>query len=91
MTRCEKGQVCLYDGHNLTGHNLQLKFGVDTVLGLDWNDRASSIWNRGDGLVCINTDDYHGYHYTIPPEGKQELLYVYDNAVSSLEYGGCGG
>jgi hypothetical protein len=93
VTRCEVGQVCLYDGHNLTGNNLQLQFGVDTAnLGWTWNDRASSVWNRGEGLVCINTDaDYHGYHYTIAPGAKQELLFLYDNAVSSLEYGGCGG
>ncbi|BCL28407.1 peptidase inhibitor family I36 protein [Streptomyces aurantiacus] len=93
LTRCEEGQICLYDGHNLTGSNLQLQYGVDTPnLGWTWNDRAGSVWNRGRGFVCIYTDaDYHGYHYTIAPGEKQELLFLYDNAVSSLEYGGCGG
>ncbi|MBZ6085793.1 peptidase inhibitor family I36 protein [Streptomyces olivaceus] len=93
VTRCETGEICLYDGHNLTGSNLQLKYGVDTPdIGWAWNDRASSVWNRGEGFVCIYTDaDYRGHHYSIPPGEKQELRFLYDNAVSSLEYGGCGG
>ncbi|MGW4020525.1 peptidase inhibitor family I36 protein [Streptomyces sp. NPDC005009] len=93
VTRCEEGQICLYDGHNLTGSNLQLQYRVDVPnIGWAWNDRASSVWNRGEGFVCIYTDaDYYGYHFSIPPGGKQELLFLYDNAVSSLEYGGCGG
>jgi hypothetical protein len=93
VTRCEVGQVCLYDGHNLTGSNLQLQYGVDTPhLGWAWNDRASSVWNRGDWPVCIYTDaDYHGRWFSISSNTKQELLYLYDNAVSSIQYGGCGG
>lgn len=92
VTRCDEGQICLYDGHNLTGSNLQLQSRVDTPnLGWAWNDRASSVWNRGAELVCIYTDaDYSGHQYSIPPGAKQELLFLYDNAVSSLSYG-CAG
>ncbi|MET9372208.1 peptidase inhibitor family I36 protein [Streptomyces griseoflavus] len=92
VTRCDEGQICLYDGHNLTGGNVQLQYRVDIPnLGWAWNDRASSVWNRAVGPVCIYTDaDYRGYHYTIMPGEKQELLFLFDNAVSSLEYGGCG-
>ncbi|WP_078618186.1 MULTISPECIES: peptidase inhibitor family I36 protein [unclassified Streptomyces] len=92
VTRCDEGQICLYDGHNLTGSNLQLQYGVDVPnLGWTWNDRASSVWNRSYWPVCIYTDaDYHGRWYSINP-GQQELLYLYDNAVSSIQYGGCGG
>ena len=92
VIRCEVGQVCLYDGPNLTGSILQLQSGVDTPnLGWAWNDRAGSVWNRGAEVVCIYTDaNYSGYQYSIQPGQKQELRFVYDNAVSSLLYG-CAG
>lgn len=89
---CSAGKVCLYDGHNLTGDVLQLD-PVDTPnIGAAWNDRASSMWNRSGSYACINTDaNYRGYWYTVSPGATQELLFAYDNAVTSLEYGGCGG
>lgn len=89
---CQNGKICLFDGHEGTGDVLQLEYHVDNPnIGREWNDRASSVWNRGAGFVCINTDaDYHGYHFVIPQGEKQELLFGYDNAVTSLEYGGCG-
>ncbi|MEU5629674.1 MULTISPECIES: peptidase inhibitor family I36 protein [Streptomyces] len=89
---CAGGKICLFDGHNLTGDVLQLEYGVDNPnIGYAWNDRASSVWNRADNFVCIYTDaNYRGYHFTVPPGEKQELLFGFDNAVTSLEYGGCG-
>ena len=91
--RCTEGKVCFYDGHNLTGDILERTYREDVpVLGWSWNDRASSVWNRSEGFVCIYTDaNYHGHYFSIRPGAKQELLFLYDNAVSSLEYGGCGG
>ncbi|GAB7109814.1 hypothetical protein JCM4814A_81290 [Streptomyces phaeofaciens JCM 4814] len=89
---CMGGMVCLFDGHNNTGDMVQL-YPVDTPnIGWAWNDRASSVWNLSDGQVCIWTDaDYNGYHFSIPAGGKQELLFLYDNAVSSFSVSGCGG
>lgn len=49
------------------------------------------MWNRADNFVCIYTDaNYQGYRFTVPPGEMQELLFGFDNAVTSLEYGGCG-
>ncbi|MEU9593786.1 peptidase inhibitor family I36 protein [Streptomyces sp. NPDC048193] len=92
VSRCSAGKVCLFDGHDNTGDVLQLD-PVDTPnIGWAWNDRASSVWNRSDKFVCIWTDaDYYGYWFSIPPGAKQELLFAYDNAVTALGYGGCGG
>ncbi|MFF3503182.1 peptidase inhibitor family I36 protein [Streptomyces sp. NPDC003247] len=57
-----------------------------------WNDRVSSVWNLSGGQVCIWTDaDYYGYYFSIPAGAKQELLFLYDNAVSSISVSGCGG
>ena len=96
---CAVGKICLFDGHNLTGDVLQIEPGknIDN-LGLAWNDRASSMWNRSDDFVCINSDaNQLGLWYTVLPPipergitGKQELLYLWENALSSLEFGGCG-
>lgn len=89
---CRGGMVCLFDGHNNTGDMVQL-YPVDTPnIGWAWNDRVSSVWNLSDTQVCIWTDaDYNGYHFSIPPGAKQELLFLYDNAVSSFSVSGCGG
>ncbi|MDQ0788125.1 peptidase inhibitor family I36 protein [Streptomyces sp. B3I8] len=58
----------------------------------DWNDRISSVWNLSSDQVCIYTDgDYRGYHWSIPAGATQELLFSYDNAVSSYSVSGCGG
>ncbi|MFJ5780342.1 peptidase inhibitor family I36 protein [Streptomyces sp. NPDC093094] len=80
---CMQGMVCLFDGHDNTGDMVQL-FPVDTPsIGWAWNDRASSVWNRSNGQVCIYTHaDYYGYPFSIPAGAKQELLFLYDNAVS---------
>ncbi|MFE4592184.1 peptidase inhibitor family I36 protein [Streptomyces laurentii] len=92
MGACMSGMVCLYDGHDNTGDMVQL-FPVDTPnIGWTWNDRVSSVWNRSNDQVCIWTDvDYNGYHFSIPAGAKQELLFLYDNAVSSFSVSGCGG
>jgi hypothetical protein len=89
---CWEGMVCLFDGHNNTGDMVQL-YPVDTPnIGWAWNDRGSSVWNRSGDQVCIWTDaDYYGYHFSIPAGAKQELLFLYDNAVSSFSVSGCGG
>ncbi|MFF2778595.1 peptidase inhibitor family I36 protein [Streptomyces sp. NPDC058052] len=89
---CMEGMICLYDGHNNTGDMVQL-FPVDTpYISWAWNDRASSVWNRSGGQACVYTDaDYYGYHFSIPSGARQELLFLYDNAVSSISVGGCGG
>ncbi|MDQ0813123.1 hypothetical protein QFZ63_004837 [Streptomyces sp. B3I7] len=92
---CQAGKVCLYDGNNGTGDVLQLN-GVDNPnVGSAWNDRAGSVWNRTDKYVCVWTDaKYRGLNWIIEPGQKQELRYLYDNAVTSIEvhYGfGCGG
>ncbi|MGW2787418.1 peptidase inhibitor family I36 protein [Streptomyces populi] len=89
---CWEGMVCLFDGHNNTGDMVQL-YPVDTPnIAWAWNDRASSVWNRSGDQVCIWTDaDYYGYHFSIPAGAKQELLFLYDNAVSSFSVSGCGG
>ncbi|MFE1290251.1 peptidase inhibitor family I36 protein [Streptomyces sp. NPDC058751] len=89
---CMEGMVCLYDGHNNTGDMVQLYPVNVPNIGWTWNDRASSVWNRSDGQVCIWTHaDYDGYYFSIPPGAKQELLFLYDNAVSSFSVNGCGG
>ncbi|CAG6394689.1 peptidase inhibitor family I36 protein [Streptomyces cocklensis] len=89
---CMGGRICLFDGHNNDGEMLQLD-PVDTPnIGWAWNDRASSVWNLSGGQVCIWTDaDYYGYYFSIPAGAKQELLFLYDNAVSSISVSGCGG
>ncbi|GAA3903120.1 hypothetical protein GCM10023084_64490 [Streptomyces lacrimifluminis] len=92
---CQAGKVCLFDGHDGTGDVLQLD-GVDNPnVGQAWNDRAGSLWNRTDKNVCVWTDaNYRGLNWIIEPGQKQELLFLYDNAVTSIEvhYGyGCGG
>jgi hypothetical protein len=92
---CQAGKVCLFDGHDGTGDVLQLD-GVDNPnVGQAWNDRASSLWNRTDKYVCVWTDaNYGGNNWIIEPGQKQELLFFWDNAVTSIEvhYGrGCGG
>jgi hypothetical protein len=95
VIRCSEGKICLYDGHNNTGDLLQLDPVDIPNIGWAWNDRAGSVWNRSDRHVCIWTDaDYHGLNWIIEPGNKQELLFLYDNAVTSIEahYGfGCGG
>ncbi|MFE5244256.1 MULTISPECIES: peptidase inhibitor family I36 protein [unclassified Streptomyces] len=86
------GKVYLFDGHDLTGDALALAPADIPYIDWAWNDRASSVWNLTSGQVCIYTDaDYHGYHFSIPAGGKQELLFLYDNSVSSISVGGCGG
>lgn len=92
---CQAGKVCLFDGHDGTGDVLQLD-GVDNPnVGQAWNDRAGSLWNRTDKNVCVWTDANHrGSNWIIEPGQKQELLFLWDNAVTSIEvhYGyGCGG
>ncbi|MFI0965804.1 peptidase inhibitor family I36 protein [Streptomyces sp. NPDC021080] len=89
---CMNGMVCFFDGHNDTGDMLQL-YPVDTPnIGWTWNDRAGSVWNRSGDQVCIWTNaDYDGYYFSIPAGAKQELLFLYDNAVSSFSVSGCGG
>ncbi|MFI2644382.1 peptidase inhibitor family I36 protein [Streptomyces sp. NPDC018610] len=92
VPRCSEGKVCLFDGHDNTGDVLQLDPVDIPNIGWAWNDRASSVWNRSDQFACIWTDaDYYGYWFSIPPGAKQELLFAYDNAVSALGFGGCGG
>ncbi|MEU2249500.1 peptidase inhibitor family I36 protein [Streptomyces sp. NPDC019224] len=86
------GKIYLFDGHNNTGDMLQID-PVDTpYITWAWNDRVSSVWNLSDDQVCIWTDaDYNGRYFSIPAGAKQELLFLYDNAVSSLSVSGCGG
>lgn len=66
-------------------------------IGPAWNDRADSLRNRTDKNVCVWSDaTYRDLNWIIEPGQKQELLYLYDNAVTSIEvhygYGyGCGG
>ncbi|NEY32213.1 hypothetical protein GTU99_08425 [Streptomyces sp. PRKS01-65] len=92
VSRCSEGKVCLFDGHNLTGDVLQLDPVTTTFIGWEWNDRASSVWNRSGDYACIWLDaDHYGYPFDIPPGATQELLYLYDNAVSSISINGCGG
>ncbi|MER7490341.1 peptidase inhibitor family I36 protein [Streptomyces sp. NPDC126497] len=92
VIRCSEGKFCLFDGHNFTGDVLQLDRKETYFIGWEWNDRASSVWNRTNGQVCIHTDsDLRGYYFDIPAGAQQELLFLYDNAVSSLEVGGCSG
>ena len=63
-----------------------------TYVGHGWNDRASSVWNRSGNDLCIWTDaDYQGISFLIPPGRRQELLFLYDNAVSSFSIDQCGG
>jgi hypothetical protein len=86
------GKIYLFDGHDNTGDVLAVDPVDIPYIDWAWNDRASSVWNRSGGQVCIWTDaDHHGYYFSIPAGAKQELLYLYDNAVSSLSVGGCGG
>ncbi|MDQ0812284.1 hypothetical protein QFZ63_003998 [Streptomyces sp. B3I7] len=53
------------------------------------------MWNLSSDQLCIYTDGdyhgYHGYHWSIPAGATQELLFSYDNAVSSYSVSGCGG
>ncbi|HWU09121.1 MAG TPA: peptidase inhibitor family I36 protein [Streptomyces sp.] len=90
VTRCSEGKICLFDGHDNTGDVLQLDPVDIPNIGWAWNDRASSVWNRSGGQACIHTDDdFRGYKFSIPPGEKQELLFLYDNAVTGVEVGGC--
>ncbi|MGW2821005.1 peptidase inhibitor family I36 protein [Streptomyces sp. NPDC001443] len=84
------GRVYLFDGHDNTGDVLAVDPVDIPYIDWAWNDRASSVWNLSSSQICIWTDaDHHGYSYSIPAGAKQELLYLYDNAVSSLSVGGC--
>ncbi|MEV8031593.1 peptidase inhibitor family I36 protein [Streptomyces sp. NPDC086182] len=86
------GKIYLFDGHDNTGDVLAVVPEDIPYIDWAWNDRASSVWNLSGGQVCIWTDaDYNGYYFSIPAGAKQELLYLYDNAVSSLSVSGCGG
>ncbi|MEU3553933.1 peptidase inhibitor family I36 protein [Streptomyces fragilis] len=86
------GKIYLFDGHNNTGDVLQLEPADILNIGWAWNDRASSVWNLSNDQVCIWTDiDHRGYYFSIPAGAKQELLFLYDNAVSSISVSGCGG
>ncbi|MFI8194707.1 peptidase inhibitor family I36 protein [Streptomyces sp. NPDC085946] len=92
VPRCSEGKICLFDGHNNTGDVLQLDPVDIPNIGWAWNDRASSVWNRSGGQACIWLDaDYYGYPFSIPAGAKQELLFLYDNAVTSISVSGCGG
>ncbi|GGZ14881.1 hypothetical protein CP967_03070 [Streptomyces nitrosporeus] len=95
VARCSEGKVCLFDGQNNTGDVLQLDPVDIRNIGWAWNDRAGSVWNRSDRHVCVWTDEnFRGLNWIIEPGHKQELLFLYDNAVTSVEahYGyGCGG
>ncbi|MGW1463131.1 peptidase inhibitor family I36 protein [Streptomyces sp. NPDC001493] len=89
---CMGGKICFYDGHDNTGEMLQISPADIPYIDWAWNDRISSVWNLSGGQVCIYTDaDYYGYNFSIPAGGKQELLFLYDNAVSSISVSGCGG
>ncbi|MEV5646487.1 peptidase inhibitor family I36 protein [Streptomyces flaveolus] len=86
------GVVQLYDGSRLTGDMATVPPVNIPALSWDWNDRASSVWNLSNTPICIHTDaNYNGYSYTIPPFQIQELWFLYDNAVSSISIGSCGG
>ncbi|CAM5229088.1 peptidase inhibitor family I36 protein [Streptomyces fumanus] len=97
VSACQEGKICLFDGHNYTGDMLQLDPLTSPpvsfpFVGWDWNDRASSVWNRSRWDACIYTDaDFNGRYYLIPPGATQELLFLYDNAVSSVAVAQCGG
>ncbi|WP_345134648.1 peptidase inhibitor family I36 protein [Streptomyces mexicanus] len=92
MSPCSEGKVCLFDGRNLTGDVLQLDPVTTPFIGWEWNDRAGSVWNRSGDYACVWLDaNHYGYPFDIPPGATQELLYLYDNAVSSLSINGCGG
>lgn len=92
VSSCSEGKVCLFDGHNYTGDVLQLDPVDIPNIGWAWNDRASSMWNRSGDEACIWTDaDYNGRSYRIPAGATQELLFLYDNAVSSISINQCGG
>ncbi|MFE9912441.1 peptidase inhibitor family I36 protein [Streptomyces clavifer] len=95
MGSCMAGKVCLYDGHNNTGDVLQLGAVDNRNIGPAWNDRAGSLWNRTDRYVCVWTDEnFRGENWIIEPGKTQELLFSFDNSVTSIEvhYGyGCGG
>jgi len=89
---CTGGRICFYDGHNRTGAQLEVTPGDVQYIRSDWNDRISSVWNLSSGQVCVYTDgDYYGHHWSIPAGATQELLFSYDNAVSSYLVSGCGG
>jgi len=92
---CSAGKVCLFDGHSLTGSVLQLDAVDHRNIGPAWNDRAGSLWNRTDKHVCVWTDEnFRGENWIIEPGKTQELMFAYDNSVTSIEvhYGfGCGG
>ncbi|MDX3385461.1 peptidase inhibitor family I36 protein [Streptomyces niveiscabiei] len=89
---CQDGKICLFDGHNGTGEMAQLDPADIPALYPVWNDRVSSVWNRSYTQACIWTDaNYYGYYFSIPSDAKQELLFAYDNAVSSIMVSGCGG
>lgn len=92
VSNCQEGMICFFDGHNLTGDMAQF-FPVQTPnIGWAWNDRASSVWNRSGDELCIWTDvDYNGISYPIPAGATQELLFLYDNAVSGFSINQCGG
>ncbi|WP_030859347.1 peptidase inhibitor family I36 protein [Streptomyces sp. NRRL S-37] len=89
---CSQGMICFYDGHDLTGNVVQF-FPVQTPnIGWAWNDRASSVWNRSGDELCIWTDvDYNGISFPIAPGATQELLFLYDKAVSGFSINQCGG
>lgn len=92
---CPSGKVCLYDGHNETGEFLAIDGDVANV-GAAWNDRVSSIWNNSNLHVCTYSDaNYSGeYDWQVLPGEKQELLFYYDNSLTSIEAHvgfGCGG
>jgi hypothetical protein len=89
---CAPGKICLFDGPNGTGDVLQLDPVDIPNIGPAWNDRASSMWNRSGDQACIWLDaDYYGWPYSVRAGAQQELLYLYDNAVTSISVSGCGG
>src|SRR4051812_6129340 len=92
---CAPGKICLFDGHDGAGDVLQLDPVYNPNVGQAWNDRASSVWNRSNLYVCVWRDaSYKGDNWIIAPGQKQELLFDWDNVVTSVEVEdgfGCGG
>lgn len=84
--------ICFFEGHNLTGDMAQF-YPVQTPnIGPVWNDRASSVWNRSGGELCVWTDIGHeGISFPVQPGATQELMYLYDKAVSGFSIDQCGG
>jgi hypothetical protein len=60
---CKKGSFCIFEDVNYGGDAIsQVKRKNRPNVGKFMNDRASSLWNRTNHLICVYQDANYGGH-----------------------------